>query len=413
MNKNFDLLLKNYANLIVKKGLNIQKDGLLIINSPIKCDYFARKVAEAAFKIGAKDVFINYSDEDFSKIRLQNASLETVSEIPDFEVEKYNYYISRGASVFAISASNPELLKDVDPKKISSSVQARSKALKEVYSDKLMSNENAWCIVSIPTKEWAMKVFNDVSSKEAVELLWNSIFDIMRLNSEDPIKSWDIHLNNIKKHLEFFNKNNFKYLKMKNSLGTDLKVELPLNHIWCGGSEFTKGGVEFIANMPTEEIFTTPKRDGVNGIVYASKPLNYNGTLINDFNITFKDGEIVNFDAKEGLEALRELINTDEGSKYLGEVALVPYNSPISNSNILFYNTLYDENASCHLAIGEAYPSCIKDGENLSKEELLKIGSNVSLTHVDFMFGTSDLEIIGVTYDDTTIEIFKDGNYAF
>ncbi|MGL5479793.1 MAG: aminopeptidase, partial [Clostridium sp.] len=219
--------------------------------------------------------------------------------------------------------------------------------------------------------------------------------------------------NNIKKHLEFFNKNNFKYLKMKNSLGTDLKVELPLNHIWCGGSEFTKGGVEFIANMPTEEIFTTPKRDGVNGIVYASKPLNYNGTLINDFNITFKDGEIVNFDAKEGLEALRELINTDEGSKYLGEVALVPYNSPISNSNILFYNTLYDENASCHLAIGEAYPSCIKDGENLSKEELLKIGSNVSLTHVDFMFGTSDLEIIGVTYDDTTIEIFKDGNYAF
>ncbi|MGL5479095.1 MAG: aminopeptidase, partial [Clostridium sp.] len=240
MNKNFDLLLKNYANLIVKKGLNIQKDGLLIINSPIKCDYFARKVAEAAFKIGAKDVFINYSDEDFSKIRLQNASLETVSEIPDFEVEKYNYYISRGASVFAISASNPELLKDVDPKKISSSVQARSKALKEVYSDKLMSNENAWCIVSIPTKEWAMKVFNDVSSKEAVELLWNSIFDIMRLNSEDPIKSWDIHLNNIKKHLEFFNKNNFKYLKMKNSLGTDLKVELPLNHIWCGGSEFTK-----------------------------------------------------------------------------------------------------------------------------------------------------------------------------
>lgn len=413
MNKNFDLLLKNYANLIVKKGLNIQKDGLLIINSPIKCDYFARKVAEAAFKIGAKDVFINYSDEDFSKIRLQNASLETVSEIPDFEVEKYNYYISRGASVFAISASNPELLKDVDPKKISSSVQARSKALKEVYSDKLMSNENAWCIVSIPTKEWAMKVFNDVSSKEAVELLWNSIFDIMRLTSEDPIKSWDIHLNNIKKHLEFFNKNNFKYLKMKNSLGTDLKVELPLNHIWCGGSEFTKGGVEFIANMPTEEIFTTPKRDGVNGIVYASKPLNYNGTLINDFNITFKDGEIVNFDAKEGLEALRELINTDEGSKYLGEVALVPYNSPISNSNILFYNTLYDENASCHLAIGEAYPSCIKDGENLSKEELLKIGSNVSLTHVDFMFGTSDLEIIGVTYDDTTIEIFKDGNYAF
>ncbi|WP_194189962.1 aminopeptidase [Clostridium chrysemydis] len=413
MNENFDLLLKKYANLIVKKGLNIQKDGLLIINSPIKCDYFARKVAEAAFKIGAKDVFINYSDEDFTKIRLQNASIETVSEIPDFEVEKYNYYISRGASVFAISASNPELLKDVDPKKISSSVQARSKALKEVYSDKLMSNENAWCIVSIPTKEWAMKVFNDVSSKEAIELLWNSIFDIMRLNSEDPIKSWDIHLNNIKKHLDFFNKNNFKYLKMKNSLGTDLKVELPLNHIWCGGSELTKGGVEFIANMPTEEIFTTPKRDGVNGVVYASKPLNYNGTLINDFNITFKKGEIVNFDAKEGLEALRELINTDEGSRYLGEVALVPYNSPISNSNILFYNTLYDENASCHLAIGEAYPSCIKDGENLSKEELLKAGSNVSLTHVDFMFGTSDLEIIGVTYDDKTIEIFKDGNYAF
>lgn len=413
MIENFDLLLNKYAKLIVSKGLNIQKNGLLLINSPVKCSYFARKVAEAAYKSGASDVFINYSDEDFTKIRLENASLETVSTIPNYEVEKFDYYISKGASVFAISASNPELLKGIDSKKISASIQNRSKALKKVYSDKLMNNENAWCIVSIPTEEWAKKIFNDESTANAVEKLWDAIFKIMRLHEEDPIKAWENHSNNLKNKIHFFNDHKFKKVHIKNSLGTDLTVELPKGHIFCGGSEFTKNGIEFIANMPTEEIFTMPKRDGVNGIVYASKPLNYNGTLIEDFSLKFENGKVIDCNAKEGEDALKELINTDEGSKYLGELAFVPYDSPISNSNILFYNTLYDENASCHLALGEAYPSCIENGEEMSKEELNKAGANTSLTHVDFMFGTSDLSIIGIDKDDNEISIFKDGNFAF
>ena len=213
--------------------------------------------------------------------------------------------------------------------------------------------------------------------------------------------------------MDFLNSNNFKYLQYKNSLGTDLKIELPENHLWLGGSDFTPDGIEFIANMPTEEVFTLPKKDGVNGIVVSSKPLNYNGNLIEKFSITFKQGKIVDFNAEVGYDILKSIIETDEGSHYLGEVALVPYDSPISNSNILFYNTLFDENASCHLAIGKAYPVCIKNGENLNDEELAEQGVNDSFVHEDFMVGTEDLQIIGITADGKQISIIENGNFAF
>lgn len=407
----FKELLSKYAKLAVVKGINIQKDGLLVISSPIECSEFARMIAEEAYKAGASDVVINYSDERFNRIRFSNASTETLSFTPEFEKDKYDYYVEKGASFLSISASDPDILKGIDPAKISAVQKSRRTALKN-YHDACISNKNKWCIVSIPTENWAKKIFPDCTSKDAVEKLWDAIFTVMRIKEDDPIEAWNKHVDLLHKKVKELNKHNFEYLHFKNSLGTDLKVGLVKNHIWCGGEDVSLDGIEFIANMPTEEIYTTPKLDGVNGTVYSSKPLSYCGNLINNFSITFKDGEAVSCTAETGLDVLKELINTDEGSKRLGEVALVPYDSPISKSNIIFFNTLYDENASCHLALGSSYPSCIKDGDRMTEEELLNAKANSSLTHVDFMIGTKDTEIIGVKSDGTEIQIFKDGNWV-
>jgi aminopeptidase len=276
-----------------------------------------------------------------------------------------------------------------------------------------MSNKNVWCVASIPTKPWAKKVFPDLSEEEAVEKLWENIFKTVRVDMEYPVAAWDEHKSNLKKSMEFLNNSKFKFLHYKNSLGTDLRIELPKDHIWLGGSDLTPEGVEFIANMPTEEVFTLPKKNGVNGVVWSSMPINRNGNIIDKFSLTFKEGRIVDFSAEEGYDVLKTLVETDEGSRYLGEVALVPYASPISKLGILFYNTLFDENASCHLAIGEAYPVCIKNGENMSKEELKKAEVNDSSVHVDFMIGTKDLEITGIAESGQEIPVFKDGNFAY
>lgn len=407
----FDKLLLKYAKLAVNKGINLQKDGLLVINSPIECSEFARLIADEAYKIGASDVYINYSDENFNKIRFMNSSKEVLSFTPSFEQEKYDYYVEKGASFLSISASDPDLLKGIDSSKISAYQKSRNIALKK-YREACSANKNAWCIVSVPTKGWAKKVFSEMNTEEATEKLWDTIFTIMRLKEEDPIEAWNKHISILQTKVEELNFNNFKYLHYTNSLGTDLKIELVKNHIWCGGDDTAEAGFKFIANMPTEEVFTTPKLNGVNGIVYSSKPLSYCGNLINNFSITFKDGKVSDCTAEVGLEILKDIINTDEGSKRLGEVALVPYDSPISKSDIIFYNTLYDENASCHLALGSSYPSCIKNGENMTSNELTNSGANVSLSHVDFMIGTKDLDIVGIKEDGTKIQVFKNGNWA-
>lgn len=407
----FNNLLSKYAKLAVLKGINIQKNKMLVINSPIECSEFSRMIAEEAYKAGASNVVIDYNDEKFNKIKYKYTSTEVLAFTPEFEKDKYNYYVEKGASFLSISASDPDLLKEIDASKISIVQKSRREALKRYY-EACNSNENAWCIVSVPTEGWAKKVFENYNSKEAVEQLWDAIFTVMRIKENNPIEAWNKHLETINKKLNELNNHAFKYLHFTNSLGTDLKVELVKNHIWCGGEDTTKNGVEFIANMPTEEVFTTPKLDGVNGTVYSSKPLSYCGNLINNFSITFKDGKVVDCSAETGLDVLKEIIKTDENSCRLGEVALVPYNSPISNSNIIFFNTLYDENASCHLALGSSYPSCIRNGEKMNKEQLLEAKANFSLAHVDFMIGTKDTNIVGVKEDGTEILIFKDGNWA-
>ncbi len=405
-------MLEKYAKLAVKKGVNLQKDQVLLVNSPIECVDFARAIAKVGYEEGAKEVVVHYGDQTIQRLKLEHATIDTLKNVPNWVSESYNSYAREGCCVISISASDPDAYKGIPMEKISEFQKSRQLALKEYYNYS-MSNKIRWTVVSVPTEAWASKVFKNSNSKEAVDKLWDVIFDVVRLNNDDPIKAWDEHNANINKNLDFLNNHKFKKLHYKNSQGTDLTIELPEDHIWLGGAEKCNSGIEFNANMPTEEVFTLPKRNGVNGTVTSSKPLSYGGNLINNFSLTFKDGKVVDFEAEEGYDALKELLESDEGSKYLGEVALVPYDSPISNSNIIFYNTLFDENAACHLAFGRAYPTCIVNGDSLTSEELLDKGANDSIIHVDFMIGTKDLDITGYTSEDKEIKIFTNGNWAF
>nr|WP_092072520.1 aminopeptidase [Dendrosporobacter quercicolus]NSL48520.1 aminopeptidase [Dendrosporobacter quercicolus DSM 1736]SDM43310.1 aminopeptidase II. Metallo peptidase. MEROPS family M29 [Dendrosporobacter quercicolus] len=405
-------LLEKYARLIVKTGVNIQKNQILVINSPIECAGFTRLIALAAYEEGARDVILNWKDELFSKIRFLHAPEEVFAEFPEWQKQFYLTYLRQGAAFLSISASDPELLKEVQPARVATAQKTGSIALRE-YREALMSNKNAWCVVSIPTIAWARKVFPALAPEQAVAKLWEAILAVVRVSQEDPVAAWEKHKEDLKHRMEWLNAQQFQSLHYQNSLGTDLTIELPKRHLWLGGAETTPSGLEFVANMPTEEVFTLPDKTGVNGTVVSSKPLNYNGNLIEEFTLKFKNGKVVEYTAAQGQEILTKLIETDEGSHYLGEVALVPYHSPISRLNLLFYNTLFDENASCHLAIGKAYPVCIKNGENMSPEELAQAGVNDSLVHEDFMIGTADLEITGVTAAGEKIAIFKEGNFAF
>ncbi|SHH26817.1 aminopeptidase [Tepidibacter thalassicus] len=407
----FNNTLQKYADLTVKIGVNIQKGQTLVINSPIECADFVRLVAKSAYKAGAKNVHVEWNDEELNLIKYLNAPEEAFKEFPKWKAEGYEELAKNNAAFLSISASNPELLKDVDPKKIATANKTRSIALKK-YREYIMNSTVSWSIVSIPTKGWAKKVFPDLSENEAIKKLWENIFKIVRVDKEDPIKEWNKHLDNMDKKVKFLNEKKFKKLHFI-SKNTDLTIELPEKHLWAGGGEYNAKGTYFVANIPTEEVFTLPLKTGVNGTVKNTKPFNYAGNLIDNFTLTFKDGKIVDFSAEKGYETLKKLIETDKGSSYLGEVALVPHNSPISNSNTIFYNTLFDENASCHLALGMAYPICIEGGSKMNEEELEKAGANSSLIHEDFMIGSKDLDIIGETKDGEKIQIFKNGNWAF
>lgn len=403
-------LLSKYAELAVVKGVNLKKNSLVVISSPIECCDFASMIAQKAFMHGAYDVKIKYTDSNFSKMRFNNISDDALKMKYQFEKDEYDYYVDNNASFISISAEDPDVYKGVDSKKLALYNKARRENLKK-YFNACNSNKNAWTIISVPTKAWAKKVFNELPEDKAFEKLYDAIFKIMRIYDDDPIKSWTLHINSLKEKVSKLNSLNLDYLHYKNSLGTDLTVSLADDNIWCGGEDVTLDGNPFIANMPTEEVYAAPKRDCVNGVCVSSKPLSYLGNLIEDFSITFKDGKAVSCSAKKGLNVLKQIISSDENSCYLGEAALVPFSSPISKSDIIFYKTLYDENASCHLALGSSYPCCIKNGDNLSDEELLKKGANISMTHVDFMIGTSDLSIDGITKDNKTVAIFRNGEW--
>lgn len=402
--------LIKYAELLVKTGINIKQGQILVVRSPIECAAFVRIVAEVAYKAGASDVQVLWADEKLSKVTFLNAPDELFDTVPSWQVEFYLSYVRQDAAFLSISASDPELMKSVDTERIVRSQRVRSKALSE-YQERLMSNKNVWCVASIPTLAWAKKVFPKASDEEAIDQLWQAIFNATRVSEENPVKAWEVHKANLSTQVKRLNDLKLKSLHYTNSLGTDLVINLPEGHLWIGGADYTPEGHEFIANMPTEEVFTAPDRTGVNGVVKNALPLNLNGTIVDGFELTFKEGKVVDFKAEEGYDALKGLLDTDEGSRYLGEVALVPYDSPISNTGILFYNTLFDENASCHLALGKAYPVCVEGGEDMPKEDLEAKGINDSISHVDFMVGTSDLKIVGQTVSGEEVVIFEMGNF--
>ncbi|MCK9471518.1 MAG: aminopeptidase [Bacilli bacterium] len=403
--------LNKYARLAIEVGVNLQKGQLLMINSPVDCKEFTRMLVENAYKVGASDVIVRWNDDIIGKYFYDYASMEKIKEIPNYLVEQMKYVVENNAAVVSISAPTPGLLKDVEPEKL----QARSKASHEklsFYQKHMMANGAQWVVIAYPTEAWANKVFENDSS--AFEKLLDAILVASRVTDDnDPVKEWHTHMDNLAKHNKMLNDYAFKSLHFKNSIGTDLTVELVDGHIWAGGGEHTKGGVYFCPNIPTEETFTMPHKAGVNGRVYSTKPLNYQGKLIDEFWLEFKDGKVVDFDAKKERETLKGLLELDEGSSRLGEVALISHDSPISNTNILFFNTLFDENASCHLALGNAYPMNIKDGIGMEEEKLEEKGYNKSMAHVDFMFGSSDMEIVGTTKAGEKIQVFKNGNFVF
>jgi len=403
--------LQKFAELTVKVGVNIKEGQLLVINSPVECREFTRLLVEEAYKAKAKDVIVRWSDDLVNKLYYENVSEEVLTDVPNYVIEQYKYIVSENGALISIAAPTPGLLKDIDPKRLNMSQRAVSDKI-AFFRKYTMSNEGQWCVVSYPTQAWAEKVFPN--TENAVDKLMDAILEASRVSEEnDPVLEWKKHMDILAKHNKMLNEYNFKNLHFKNSLGTDLVVELVEGHIWGGGGEVAQNGVFFAPNIPTEETFTMPHKFGVNGKVVATKPLNYQGKLIEDFYLEFKDGKVVNFDAKKEKDALKSLIEFDEGSCRLGEVALISHDSPISKMNILFYNTLFDENASCHLALGNAYTMNIKDGHNLSEEELVKKGYNKSHTHVDFMFGSRDMEVYGTTHDEKLVKVFTNGNFVF
>ncbi len=406
----FESQLMKYAELAVKVGVNIQKDQLLVINAPIEAKNFVHKVAEAAFNAGARNVHVEWNDDEFTKVKYTHAPDEAFTEYPLWKAKGYEEMAEDGAAIMSILAPNPELLKDVDPERVATAQRTAGEAM-ETFRQFIQSDKVSWTVIAYPTKEWAEKVFPNETASEQVEKLWKAVMTATRVDLDDPVSAWRKHQDNLQQKVDFLNKKKYKKLHYK-APGTELTIELPEKHLWVGGGGKSERGVNFVPNMPTEEVFTTPKKDGVNGTVSSTKPLNYGGTIIDDFSFTFENGRIVDFSAKEGYETLKRLVETDEGSRYLGEVALVPHESPISQTDVVFYNTLFDENASCHVAIGSAYAFCLEGGKTMSQEELAEHGSNASIVHVDFMIGSEHLDIDGETEDGTLEPLFRNGNWA-
>ncbi|MDD2259936.1 MAG: aminopeptidase [Acholeplasmataceae bacterium] len=405
------LLLKKLAKLAVKVGANVQTGQTVVLRSNTESRELAREVVRAAYEVGARKVIIDWNDEFVTKYAYEHQDDETLKEVPDYIVSKNQYYVDQNACFISITSPMPGLNKDIDSKKVQMAGIASQQKLGFVR-EYTMGNKAQWTIIGASNKIWATKVFPDLPEDEAVEALWDAIFAASRVTLDnDPIEDWKNHNKLLRAHADLLNNYNFKELHFKNSLGTDLVVGLVDNHIWAAGGEVAANGFYFNPNIPTEEAFTMPHKFMTQGKVVATKPLNYNGKLIENFSIEFDQGKVVNFQAEKEVEALESILNFDDNARYIGEIALISHDSPISNTNILFYNTLYDENASCHMALGRAYPMNIKNGIGADVKDLEPKGYNNSMVHVDFMFGSSDMEITGITQDGKKIKVFENGNF--
>ena len=407
----YEKQLQKYAELLVKVGLNVQEKEPVYIQASIDASEFVHLVVEEAYKIGAEDVKVRYNDDRIAQLKYQYEPEAFFENVKQYDIDEKMDYLDRKAAFLSIVSSSPDSLKDADPNKIRKSMAANGKAFKD-YMVAVQSDRMSWCVASYPSVGWAKMMFPELSDDEAVNKLLETILKTVRVDQEDPVKAWEEHDHLLHEKADYLNNKKYKALHYK-SEGTDLTIELPDGQYWSGASSVNSKGNSFVANMPTEEVFTAPHKNGVNGTVSNTLPLSYSGNIIDDFTLTFKDGVVVDYKAGVGEEILKSILETDEGSKRLGEVALVPVDSPISNMNTLFYNTLFDENASCHIALGSAYAFCIEGGKDMSAEQLAENGLNDSTTHVDFMIGSKDLSIDGILENGEKEPVFRDGNWAF
>ena len=403
--------LKKYASLIAGVGANVQKGQEVIIQAELDQPEFVKMVVDECYKAGAKKVSVDWSYQPLVKSNVRYCSEKVLGSLDKWQLEKWEHQAEVLPCKIYLMSEDPDGLNGVNQKKYAKAMASRSKLIKPIRNK--MENKYQWCIAAVPGKGWAKKVFPGEKTNKAVEMLWEAILDTSRVN-DDPVEAWKLHNADLAKRCEYLNSLGIKELKYRSASGTDFRVGLLPEALFMAGGEETLGrGIYFNPNIPTEEVFTSPRRGDADGIVYSSKPLSYGGQLIDGFWIRFEGGKAVDCGAEKNAELLREIIAMDEGAAYLGEVALVPFSSPINKSGILFYNTLFDENAVCHLALGRGFTNVLKDYEKYTEAEAHEAGINDSIVHEDFMIGTEDLDITAVTEDGKEIAIFKSGEWAF
>lgn len=401
--------LREYALLLAAKGVNVEKGDEVWINCQIVQPEFTRMVVEECYKLGAKSVRVRFGDDEITRLNYIYKTVGELGRVPEYVLAEYRYSKKHLPSTLYLVSEDPNALKGISQSKlIKSSIKFRKKV--KPYRD-ATDGKVKWCIAAVPSVAWAEKVFPNLKGEEAVEALWEAILLTSRVDG-NAIENWNKHNADILEHRKKLDALDLQYLEYKASNGTDLKVELIKGITWGGGYELTDKKKVFNPNIPSEEVFTSPKAGSVEGIVYASKPLSYNGQLIDDFSVRFEDGKVVEVKAKKNQKLLEEMVKIDEGASRLGEVALVPYDSPIRESGLLFYETLFDENAACHLALGMGFKELLPEGAAVSNEEAHARGINDSMIHVDFMIGTKDMEIVGVSFSGKRTTIFKNGNWA-
>lgn len=402
--------MKKYAQAVVELGANVQEGQYVIINSSIRQAKFVHCLVEQCYKRKARFVKVEYSDDEVSKLTYKNVEEKTYVENTLQNLYRLKNYTKILPVQIYVEDSDPDVYKGID---ISKAMKARIKTYPKVkkYRD-MMENKYQWVIVAMPSIPWAKKIFPNDKPSVAFKKLEQAILKTTRIDN-NAVNNWKEHIKNLQEKSKILNELNLDYLEYKSENGTDLKLKLMPNHVWISARENALGSnIDFTANMPTEEVFSMPSYDGVDGVVVSTKPLSLRGKLVEDFKVYFEKGRAYKVEARVGQEVLEQLLSDDEGSRHLGEVALVPYSSPINQSGILFFNTLFDENASCHLAFGAAFKNNIKGYETMTDEDFKKMNFNESMNHVDFMIGSKDLSIIGTTFDGTKVEIFKDGNWA-
>ncbi|MEE0800231.1 MAG: aminopeptidase [Gemmiger sp.] len=406
--------LQLYADFIVKVGVNVQPRQNFLIRCPVSMPDFAHACVKAGYEAGAKDCIVRWEDDKLTRLRMEYGAEADLAALKPYELRSYLDYAEDpdGCCTLAIHADDPEALAGLDAAKINRVNLARRNIMKP-WQEYTMNDRVQWCVAAVPAPAWAAKVFPDLPQDQAVEKLWELIFDVCRVSTGDPVTAWREHVAAGKHHRDQLNAWNLDHIRMVSSNGTDLTIGLADDATWEGATSKAENGTEFIANVPTEEVFCAPHRERVNGIVYGTKPYVYNGQLIEGWHVTFRDGAVVEHGAEKNAALLAELLSTDANANRIGEIALVPASSPINRSGVLFYNTLFDENAACHIAFGAGYPTNIRGGSTMTREQLMRKGLNDSAIHEDVMIGAPDTCVTGVTKDGREVEIFRDGEWAF